>query len=511
MGFDIINFRHEERHQNKKKNTATSKDSSKTLLPAAASLSKDKKALSPALITGATRAFDAFLISLIGYFVFAAHLMPQAGINHKLYLLLIIFMASLTVMILQAFKSYAMHALSFAGRQIVKLWLGLTTSFALMVIMLMLTGIYTEVSRFWFILFYSSSFAGILLFRYVLAYGLRFAYKQGRLTKNVVIVGGGQMGKDLIQKIENSNDLHVNICGVFDDRNRDRIGTTIAGYPILGTVEELISFARENRIDLLIVSLPLKAEHRLYQIFQKLWVLPINIRLSAQSEALNNNAPSLSYIGQAPVIEVYDKPISDWDGVMKNIFDKVIALLAFIALSPVMIAVAIAVKLESKGPVLFKQKRYGFNNELVGVYKFRSMYTDMSDAEASTLVTKEDPRVTKVGRFIRKTSLDELPQLYNVLRGELSLVGPRPHAVQAKAADKLYNDVVDGYFARHKVKPGITGWAQINGWRGETDTSEKIQKRVDFDIEYIEKWSLLLDVYILLATPMSLLNTKNAY
>jgi len=173
-----------------------------------------------------------------------------------------------------------------------------------------------------------------------------------------------------------------------------------------------------------------------------------------------------------------------------------------------MALVALAIKLDSRGPILFRQKRYGFNNELIGVFKFRSMYVDQCDATASKLVTRDDPRVTKVGRFIRKTSLDELPQLFNVVKGDLSLVGPRPHALQAKAADKLYDDVVDGYFARHRVKPGITGWAQINGWRGETDTSEKIQRRVEFDLFYIENWSVLFDLYILLMTPISLLSKK---
>jgi exopolysaccharide biosynthesis polyprenyl glycosylphosphotransferase len=182
-----------------------------------------------------------------------------------------------------------------------------------------------------------------------------------------------------------------------------------------------------------------------------------------------------------------------------------------VALAPVMLGVALAVRLTSPGPVLFRQKRYGFNNELIEVYKFRSMYVNQSDAGAAKLVTRDDPRVTPVGRFIRRTSLDELPQLFNVIKGELSLVGPRPHALQAKAANTLYDQVVDGYFARHKVKPGITGWAQVNGWRGETDTSDKIQKRVEHDLHYIENWSILLDIKIMLATPVSLFRTKNAY
>ena len=176
-----------------------------------------------------------------------------------------------------------------------------------------------------------------------------------------------------------------------------------------------------------------------------------------------------------------------------------------------MLGVALAVKLESKGPVIFRQKRYGFNNELIEVFKFRSMYTDRCDASAAKLVTKDDPRVTRVGRFIRKTSLDELPQLFNVLLGQLSLVGPRPHATQAKAADALYETVVDGYFARHKVKPGITGWAQINGWRGETDTRDKLEQRVKHDLEYIDRWSMGFDLYIILKTPLVLLKGENAY
>ncbi len=161
--------------------------------------------------------------------------------------------------------------------------------------------------------------------------------------------------------------------------------------------------------------------------------------------------------------------------------------------------------------MLFRQKRH-FNNELIDVYNFRSMYVDSSDADASKLVTRGDPRITKVGRFIRKTSLDELPQLFNVVfKGNLSLVGPRPHAVNAQAAERLYDEAVDGYFARHRVKPGITGWAQISGWRGETDTQEKIQRRVEHDLYYIENWSVIFDLYILMFTPIALIKGGNAY
>jgi Undecaprenyl-phosphate glucose phosphotransferase len=247
-------------------------------------------------------------------------------------------------------------------------------------------------------------------------------------------------------------------------------------------------------------------------MLRKLWVLPVDIRLAAHSNKLRFRPRSYSYIGDVPVIDIFDKPIADWDVFVKAAFDKIVGALCLVALSPVMLAVAIAVKLDSRGPALFKQSRYGFNNEKIEVYKFRSMYVDQLDAAAQRLVTRNDPRVTRVGRFIRRTSLDELPQLFNVVfKGNLSLVGPRPHAMHARAADHLYDDVVDGYFARHRVKPGLTGWAQVNGWRGETDTPEKIQKRVEYDLDYIENWSLLRDIYILALTPFALVKGHNAY
>jgi Undecaprenyl-phosphate glucose phosphotransferase len=277
-------------------------------------------------------------------------------------------------------------------------------------------------------------------------------------------------------------------------------------------VEHLVEFGRRTRVDLVIFSLPISAENRILQMLKKLWVLPVDIRLAAHSNKLRLRPRTYSYIGSVPVLDVADRPIADWDVVMKWLFDKIVGGLMLLAAAPIMLMVAIAIKLDSKSPVFFKQKRYGFNNDLIEVYKFRSMYVDMADVKADRLVTKDDPRVTRVGRFIRKASLDELPQLINVvIKGNLSLVGPRPHAVNAKAAAQRYDEAVDGYFARHRVKPGITGWAQVNGWRGETDTEEKIQKRVEHDLFYIENWSVLFDLWIVLRTPFALLKTENAY
>lgn len=356
--------------------------------------------------------------------------------------------------------------------------------------------------------------AGILffiVFRSFVSTLVRRWARDGRLERRAVIVGGGKNAEDLIVSLESQVDNDIRICGIFDDRGGDRSPPMVAGYPKLGTIAELVEFGRKARIDMLIVSLPISAESRVLALLKKVWILPVDIRLSAHTNKLRFRPRSYSYVGSVPFLDVCDKPIADWDSVMKRGFDILFGFLALIVLSPIMLAAVIAIKLESKGPILFRQKRFGFNNEVVEVLKFRSMYTEMTDQDAKQAVTKNDPRVTKVGRFIRKTSIDELPQLFNVLRGSLSLVGPRPHAVNAHTQNQLWDEVVDGYFGRHKVKPGVTGWAQINGWRGEIDNEEKIRCRVEHDLYYIENWSVLFDLYILMITPFKLLNTENAY
>jgi Undecaprenyl-phosphate glucose phosphotransferase len=352
----------------------------------------------------------------------------------------------------------------------------------------------------------------LIAFRRVLFLLVRRWTREGRLDRRTVVVGADANGESLIRSLAAQRDSDVHVVGVFDDRGDERSAASCGGVPKLGSVNDLVAFARSTRVDLVIFSLPISAESRLLQMLKKLWVLPVDIRLSAHSNKLHFRPRSYSYIGAVPVLDIFDKPIADWDVVMKWLFDKIVGSLALICAAPIMLMVAIAVKLDSKGPVLFKQKRYGFNNESIDIYKFRSMYADQADLTASKLVTKGDPRVTRVGRFIRKTSFDELPQLFNVVfTGSLSLVGPRPHAVHAKAENRLYDEAVDGYFARHRVKPGITGWAQIHGWRGETDSQEKIQRRVEHDLYYIENWSILLDLYIVAQTPFALIRSENAY
>ncbi|MGI9406385.1 MAG: undecaprenyl-phosphate glucose phosphotransferase [Hyphomicrobiaceae bacterium] len=467
--------------------------------------------ISPRVLSGTVRLIDVatvFIVSLVIARIYVPAMMPAQTV---LYMVASGVAGVITVAMFQTFRLYRVSAFSSIPRQLPRILLAWTLVFGCLAATAFFSKIGSEYSRVWFLGWFLFGGVVILFIRIVVANLVRKWSSEGRLNRYAVVVGGGRAGEGLIQQLEQASDTDIRICGVFDDRGDDRVSPTIAGYPKLGTVTDLVNFARKRRIDLLVVTLPMTAEARLLQIFKKLWVLPADIRLAAHTNNLRFRPRAYSFIGRIPVIDVSDRPILDWDLLVKSVFDRVIGTLAIVGLFPVMVLTALAIKLTSKGPVLFRQKRFGFNNELVEIYKFRSMYTDMADTDASKLVTREDPRVTPVGRFIRKTSLDELPQLFNVLTGQLSLVGPRPHALQAKAADELYHDVVDGYFARHRVKPGITGWAQINGWRGETDTQEKIQKRVEHDLYYIENWSIFFDIFILMKTPFSLIRSKNAY
>jgi Undecaprenyl-phosphate glucose phosphotransferase len=471
-----------------------------------------KPTLSPVMIEGLVRLLDALAVLGAGgliYLLYAAGKVED-GLPYQVTLPALVVGALGTF---QALQLYHVGALRNFVPVAVKLMTGWTMLFLVALAMFFFLKVGEQVSRGWLLGFYAMGAAALLGERLLVTYVVRQLTRSGRLERRTAIVGGGEAGEALIRALEAQRDTGLRVCGVFDDRNDDRSPDLVAGYPKLGTIDDLVEFARRTKLDLVIFTLPISAEARLLTMLRKLWVLPIDIRLSAHMSKLRFRPRSYSYLGAVPVLDVFDRPIADWDIVLKWLFDKLVGTLALVALAPVMLATAIAIKLDSKGPVLFRQKRYGFNNETVEVLKFRSLYHEMSDFSAAKQVTKDDPRVTRVGRFIRKTSLDELPQLFNVVfKSNLSLVGPRPHAIHATTSNRAYEQVVDGYFARHKVKPGITGWAQVNGWRGETDTDDKIQRRVEHDLYYIENWSVLFDLYILLKTPFSLMTkNENAY
>ncbi len=463
---------------------------------------------SGSVITGVAQIIEAVLLAVLGYGIHAAYINPNSD---AVYVPVILATALLANVVFNAARLHRIATYRSLMPQIGRL---LASWIAVMVVLMVGVFLFKagdQISRFWLIAWLVSGAAMLVAYRMLLRALVQRWTEEGRLKRRTVIVGGGSDAEMLIDQIQAGADKDINLLGLFDDREGERSPYMVAGYHKLGRVSELIEFARRTPVDLVIVSMPLSAEKRVLDMLTQLWVLPVDIRLSAHASKLRFTDKAYSYVGQLPVLDMADRPISDWNLVFKWVFDRVVALVALILLSPIMVAAAIAVKLESKGPILFRQKRHGFNNELIDIYKFRSMYTDRLDATASKLVTRDDPRVTRVGKFIRKTSIDELPQLFNVLKGELSIVGPRPHALQAKADNKLYYEAVEGYFARHRVKPGITGWAQINGWRGETDTIDKIMQRVNHDLYYIENWSILLDAYILVMTPIRLFTSKNAY
>jgi Undecaprenyl-phosphate glucose phosphotransferase len=462
------------------------------------------------VLAGTWRAVEYTILSLIGAALYKTYVGYDE--NHVFYFGTVLILGAYTVLAFQSLHAYSLHALRHPRAIMAKLLLAWTTGFLLFLAITFFFKFGSEVSRGFAALWLLIGMAVIVTERMLLARWIDRMVAKGRIVKRAVVVGGGEHGRALIHELRASDIGEVRLLGVFDDRNDSRATSEVEGLPKLGTVDDLLDFARTTRLDLVIFALPITAEERIQNMLRKIWVLPVDIRLAAHAQRIKFRPRSYSYLGRVPVLDLYDRPIADWDVLVKLVFDRVVGALALIALSPILALTALAVKLDSKGPIIFRQIRHGFNNEPIAVYKFRSMFTHSLDPLAAKLVTRDDDRVTRVGRFIRKTSLDELPQLFNVVfAGNLSLVGPRPHALSAKAAEVKYDEAVDGYFARHRVKPGITGWAQVNGWRGETDTEEKIQNRVEHDLYYIEHWSIWLDIYILAKTPFAVLFGKNAF
>nr|WP_251044420.1 MULTISPECIES: undecaprenyl-phosphate glucose phosphotransferase [unclassified Lysobacter] len=359
---------------------------------------------------------------------------------------------------------------------------------------------------------YLLSFGLFVLSRLVMLSFFRRRIRAGHFIQRSVILGMTDNALRLAEQIHHHADVISGLIGYIDDRRSHRLheAPPIA-LPHLGDIGTLEQLIRDGCVDQVLVALPAQAQDRNEALAQRLRRLPVQVLLIPDMNTFHFAHRRMVPMGGVPMFVVAAPPLQGWAPLYKRCEDIVLAGLALLALSPLMLLIALAVKLESRGPVLFRQKRYGYNQRLIEVYKFRSMYHHLRDEHASRQTGRDDPRVTRLGRFIRKTSLDELPQLFNVLGGSMSMVGPRPHATATKAANVLFEDAVEEYVARHRVKPGITGLAQVNGYRGETDTIEKIQKRVEYDLEYIENWSLWLDLSILLRTVPAVLSAEAAY
>ena len=366
-------------------------------------------------------------------------------------------------------------------------------------------------SRGWSITWFVTTTVMLIGTRAATTLWIRRLKSHGVFNSRVAIFGASTQGQKLAQYIRGNSKLTITLVGFFDDRRDGRVPVIVDDLPVFGTIDDLVAMIRDGLIDQVIVALPWSAEARIQQVVQKLALTPVRIRLAPDLANFAFATRPLVLLGDLPVITLFERPISGTDAVVKRAEDLIFTSIILILCAPIMALVALAVKLDSPGPIFFRQPREGFNNKTFRVYKFRSMTDDKCETDGIQQATRGDKRVTRMGRIIRATSLDELPQLFNVMQGDMSLVGPRPHAPSTRAGGRLFNEVVQTYAARHKVKPGITGWAQVCGWRGETDTEEKLVKRLEYDLHYIENWSVPFDIYILVRTVFAVIFPKNAF
>ena len=342
-----------------------------------------------------------------------------------------------------------------------------------------------------------TAWAALLAMHVTAALSVRRWRAEGRLTPNIVVVGATGAADRLVRAMLASRE--ANVLGVFDDRAARR-PRAVRGVPMLGDTQALLTHKILPYVDRIVISVPSRARDRVAQLIEQLRVLPNELTLLLDGEDEHHEAAAIERIAGAPLARLSGPPAAEGKAVLKRLQDIAVGSMALVLAAPIMLAVVIAIRLDSPGPALFRQRRHGFNNEEIVVYKFRSMRLDAADAKATRQISAGDDRVTRVGRFIRRTSLDELPQIFNVLSGEMSLVGPRPHAIGMMTGEVESSRLVAEYAHRHRMKPGMTGWAAIHGSRGPVDTPELVKRRVALDVEYIDRQSFWLDLYVMLMT-----------
>jgi putative colanic acid biosynthesis UDP-glucose lipid carrier transferase len=361
-------------------------------------------------------------------------------------------------------------------------------------------------SRVTVAIWFCITFLGLVGWRLIFSRFLAYMRVQGHNTRSVAILGLTSSTRDLVQEMLNHPETGFRVTAIFEDRNKDRVDATYH-YLLQGNIEEGVQRAKNNEFDKVYIGLPSLAQKRLTKILYRLGDTTANVELVPDKFMHNIINASLKHVGQIQTVSIYENPMQGNATLLKRIEDIVLSTIILSLIAIPMAGIALAIKYTSRGPVFFKQDRYGLNGKKIKVWKFRSM-TVADTGDKVVQATKGDARITPLGAFLRRTSLDELPQFINALKGDMSVVGPRPHAV---AHNEEYRKLVDLYMLRHKVKPGITGWAQVNGWRGETDTIEKMEMRVKFDIEYMRRWSLWFDCKIIIFTVFRSFNDKNAY
>jgi putative colanic acid biosynthesis UDP-glucose lipid carrier transferase len=334
---------------------------------------------------------------------------------------------------------------------------------------------------------------------------IRQAYEHGQ-TRQAVIIGANDLGQRLLERLQDNDCLFTRTAGFFDDRSPERLSAELKPL-YLGHPRDLHQYIRNHRVDVIYVALPISQKERITALLNHLKDTTASVYLVPDIFTYDLIQARIDQVGGVPVIAVLETPFISINAFNKRVTDVLLSSVILLLISPILLIIALAVKLTSVGPVIFKQRRYGLNGEEIVVYKFRSM-TVCEDGGEVKQATKSDARVTSIGGFLRKTSLDELPQFINVLQGRMSIVGPRPHAV---AHNEMYRKLIPGYMLRHKVKPGITGWAQVNGLRGETETLEKMAARVQYDLNYMRKWSLSFDLMIIAKTIWLVFKDAKAY
>lgn len=362
-------------------------------------------------------------------------------------------------------------------------------------------------SRIWFFLWMSNALGLVVLFRCSLLVFLRFMRSQGLNERRVVIFGAGELGTKLAGTIQQALWTGFRIIAFLDD-HADAKANMLYQIPVLQTPADLSAYLTQHEIDEIWLALPLRSEARVKTILYELRHHTIHTRFVLDIFGLDLLNHSMTDVAGFPVLNIRSTPMRGMNRVVKAIEDRIIAGIILLLISPLCLLIALLVKSTSKGAIFFKQRRLGWDGRVIKVYKFRTMYEHKEKEGIVTQATMGDKRITPIGKILRRTSLDELPQFINVLQGRMSIVGPRPHAL---AHNELYKKSIDTYMQRHHVKPGITGWAQVNGWRGETDTLNKMQKRVEYDLYYINNWSLSFDLKIILLTLFKGFSNPNAY
>jgi Undecaprenyl-phosphate glucose phosphotransferase len=369
----------------------------------------------------------------------------------------------------------------------------------------------SDFSRVWAVSWFAGGACALLGSRLLLQKWVQQQVRHGTLVERAVVLGAGELGAKFAAQMNDYDEPFPKIIGYIDDR-KTRVPLSSHGYDLLGNTENLIGLIRADQVDHVFLALPTNATDRVTEILNQLTKTPVRVSLVLSALEIKVPNKPIKYLGKSPTLEISDQPLKSWSYAVKQLEDKILAALILSFIAPLLLFISFAIKLDSPGPVFFRQKRYGFNDRPIHVWKFRTMHVDSCNAPGTIRQTiRDDPRVTRIGRFLRRSSLDELPQFFNVLSGEMSVVGPRPHAVEHRFDDRELAETVDRYAARHRVKPGITGWAQVNGWRGETDSILKLQKRVEHDLYYIDQWTIWFDFMIIWRTIFVLFKDDQAY